>query len=307
MQTVKKTALTYLQIFVAATLAAFTYHLFIIPNNFAPAGLNGVATMIQYKTGFSIGYMSLLINVPICLFATLLVDRSFGIRSLFYCIAYSVVYLLLQHFGLDAFKYNAGDQDTIYPVLISGLCKGAVYGIVFRQNASTGGIDIVSKYITKRSPELNFFWISFTLNAFVALASLFVYAKPDETGAMIYNYKPVCHCLAFYFITTFTGNRLIRSTKTACQFTIITTHGTEIQREILEKLHHSSTRLPATGAYSGKPMDVLICIINKHQLVELRAILKSYPDTFSFSEMVTATYGRFFKVRKGRVTVSDDI
>ena len=291
----------YLQICGAAVLAAFAYHLFIVPNDFAPAGLNGVATMVQYKTGFSIGYMSLLINVPLCTFAAFAVNRSFGIRSLFYCLVYSLVYLLLQRIGIESFRYYAGDQDTIYPVLLSGVLLGAVYGVVFRQNASTGGIDVISKYITTKAPELNFFWIAFTLNFFVALASFFVYAKPDETGALVYNYKPVCLCICYYFITTFVGNQLIRSTKTACKVTVITSHGDAIEREILEKLHHSCTRLSATGAYSGKEKDVLLCIINKHQLVELRAILKSYPDTFSFSELVNATYGNFRKVPRGHL------
>ena len=296
MKNTGKTVLTYLQIFAGAVLAAVVYHLFIVPNDFAPAGLNGVATMVQYKTGFSIGYMSLLINVPLCTFAAFAVNRAFGVRSLFYCIVYSLVYLLLQRLGLEAFRYRAGDQDTIYPVLLSGVLLGAVYGVVFRQNASTGGIDVISKYITTKAPELNFFWIAFTLNFFVAVASFFVYAKPDETGALVYNYKPVCLCICYYFITTFVGNRLIRSTKTACKVTVITSHGDAIERDILEKLHHSCTKLPATGAYTGEQRDVLLCVINKHQLVELRAILKTYPDTFSFSELVNQTYGNFRKV-----------
>ncbi len=50
-----------------AILMALSYQLFVVENNFAPEGLNGIATMIQYKTGFSIGYMSLLINVPLCI------------------------------------------------------------------------------------------------------------------------------------------------------------------------------------------------------------------------------------------------
>ena len=296
MKSAGKTALAYLQIIAAAALAAITYHLFIVPNDFAPAGLNGIATMVQYKTGFSIGYMSLLINVPLCTFAAIAVNRSFGIRSLFYCLVYSLVYLLLQRLGLESFKYRAGGQDTIYPVLLSGVILGGVYGVVFRQNASTGGIDIVSKYITTKAPELNFFWIAFTLNFFVAVASFFVYAKPDETGALVYNYKPVCLCVSYYFITTFVGNQLIRSTKTACKVTVITPHGDAIEHEILEKLHHSCTKLPATGAYTGEKKDVLLCIINKHQLIELRAILNSYPDTFSFSEQVNATYGNFRRI-----------
>ena len=45
-------------------------------------------------------------------------------------------------------------------LLVLGVILGAVYGVVFRQNASTGGIDIVSKYITTKAPELNFFWIA---------------------------------------------------------------------------------------------------------------------------------------------------
>ena len=291
-----KIALSYLQILAAAALAALVYQLFIVPNDFAPAGLNGVATMVQYKTGFSIGYMSLLINVPLCTFAALAVDRRFGVRSLFYCVAYSVIFLFVQKLGLTAFQYNAADKDTIYPVILSGVFLGGVYGVVFRQNASTGGIDIISKHITKRHPELNFFWIAFTLNVFVAGASFFVYAKPDETGALVYNYKPVCNCILYYFITTFTGNLLIRSTKTAIKVTIITPHGEKLEREILEKLHHSCTQLSATGAYTGEKKDVLLCVINKHQLVELRAIIKEYPETFSFSEIVNQTYGNFRKV-----------
>lgn len=296
MKAIGKTIPVYLQILFAAVLSAASYHLFIVPNDFAPSGLNGVATMVQYKTGFSIGYMSLLINLPLCFFAFLTIDRKFAGRSLFFCIAYSAVYLGLQKLGLEAFQYNAADRDTIYPVMLSGVIGGCVYGIVFRQNASTGGIDILSKYITKKRPELNFFWIAFALNFFVAAASFFVYVKPDATGAPVYNYKPACLCVLYYFITTFTGNHLIRSTKTAIKVTVVTPHGEAIEREIVDKLHHSCTSLPATGAFTGERRDVLLCVINKHQLVELRAILKTYPDTFSFSEVVNQTYGNFRKV-----------
>ena len=59
----------------------FTYQLFIVENNFAPAGLNGIATMVQYKTGFSIGYMSLLINAPLCVLAFSFVAKAFAKRT----------------------------------------------------------------------------------------------------------------------------------------------------------------------------------------------------------------------------------
>ena len=94
----------YLALFLIAVLLAFNYHLFIVKNDFAPAGLNGIATMIQYKTGFSIGYMSLIINVPLCVLAYFLVDKRFAARSLFFCLVYSFSYLALQKLGLSAFQ-----------------------------------------------------------------------------------------------------------------------------------------------------------------------------------------------------------
>ena len=92
---------SYLCIIMAAVLLAFNYQLFIVNNGFAPAGLNGIATMVQYKTGFSIGYMSLIINIPLCILAYFLVDKSFARRSLVFSLAYSLVFLLLQKIGLE--------------------------------------------------------------------------------------------------------------------------------------------------------------------------------------------------------------
>ena len=76
----KKTSklLSYGIILAMACLMALNYRILILENSFAPAGLNGIATMIQYKLNFSVGYMSLLINVPLCLMAFFVVDRDYA-------------------------------------------------------------------------------------------------------------------------------------------------------------------------------------------------------------------------------------
>lgn len=288
----------YLFIILAAILLAITYQLFIVRNNFAPAGINGIATMIQYKTGFSIGYMSLLINVPLCILAYFFVNRDFAKKSLLFCLVYSFVYLGLQQAEFSTFQYDAGGHDTIYPVIISGTLGGLVYGICARHNASTGGTDIVSKYISIKRPYLNFFWITLTLNAIVAVVSFFVYAKPDATGSMSYDYKPVCLCIIYCFISTFLGNVIIQGSNQAYKFTVITTHADEICEEVLHNLHHGATKLSAVGAYKMEEKDVLICVVNKHQIVDFQNILKKYDNTFSFVENVGNTFGNFAKIKK---------
>ena len=288
---------SYLSIILAAILLSFNYQLFIVNNGFAPAGLNGIATMIQYKTGFSIGYMSLIINIPLCILAYFLVDRTFAKRSLVFCLTYALVFLFLQRLGLEQFQYNAHGHDTIFPVLLSGVLSGFVYGICFRMNGSTGGTDIVSKYISKKKRELNFFWVTFTLNAIVAMVSFFVYATEDGAGGMVYDYKPVCLCVLYCFISSFIGNYIIKGTKTACKFTVITAHADEITADIFSTLKHGATQITAVGSYKHEQKTMLICVVNKHQIVDFENILRKYDNTFSFCEMVSGTYGNFKSVK----------
>ena len=70
MPTMKK-AWTYLVIALLALGASVNYELFVFPNQFAPSGLNGICTMIQHISGISVGYLSLLINVPLAIWWSL--------------------------------------------------------------------------------------------------------------------------------------------------------------------------------------------------------------------------------------------
>lgn len=286
-----KKSLEYFNIFLAAVLLAFVYYIFIVTNNFAPAGLNGIATMIQYKTGFSISYMSLLINIPLSILAYFLVQKDFAIKTLLFSLVYSFVFLFLQNSNLSFIQYNALGHDTIYPVILSGVLAGVIYGVCFRNNASTGGTDVISRYVNKLRPDANFFVVTFTLNAIVAIASVFVYSENNL------NYKPMALCIIYCFISTFVGNLLLKTTKTAYKFTVITTHKDEFVEEINKKLHHGCTEIDAIGTYTGTKRSVLICIINKHQLNDFQKIVASYDNTFSYFEMVNETYGNFKHIK----------
>ena len=287
-----KKASGYLQIVFSAILLAFVYYVFIITNNFAPAGLNGIATMIQYKTGFSISYMSLLINIPLSALAYFFVQKDFAVKTLLFSVVYSVSFLLLQNSDFSFIQYNALGHDTIYPVILSGVMSGAVYGTCFRNNASTGGTDVVSRYINKIRPNTNFFAVTFILNGIVAVSSIFVYSE----GTL--NYKPMALCILYCFLSSFVGNLLLKSTKTAYKFTVITPNRKELVEEITEHLHHGCTEIEAIGSYTGSKKTVLICIINKHQLNDFQKILAKYPDTFSYFEVVSETYGNFKHIKQ---------
>ena len=100
-----KKLLTYCVICLVAVIAALNYHLFVFPNRFAPAGLNGICTMIQYITGISVGYMSLIINIPLAIAVYLKVSKSLAMRSMFYVAVFSIMLVVLEKVDLSEFAY----------------------------------------------------------------------------------------------------------------------------------------------------------------------------------------------------------
>ena len=77
-----KKILTYFVIVGLALVCALNYQLFVFPNRFAPAGLNGICTMIQYLSGINVGYLSLIINIPLSLWVWKKVGADLAGRSM---------------------------------------------------------------------------------------------------------------------------------------------------------------------------------------------------------------------------------
>ena len=111
------------------------------------------------------------------------------------------------------------------------------------------------------------------LNAVVACVSFFVYAQPNDNLVYTYDYKPVCLCLIYCFISTFVGDFIIKGIKKAYKFTIITIHPDEITNDINKNLKHSVTKVTALGSYTNTEKTILICIVNRHQITDLKEIL----------------------------------
>ena len=117
-----------------ACLMGVSYELFVFPNAFAPAGINGLATMLQYLLHINIGYLSLLINLPLVLLAWKKVDRDFARKTLVFVLVFSAVTLVLGQMDLSAIAYDSGSSAILGPVA-AGVVSGAVYGWVSRLGA----------------------------------------------------------------------------------------------------------------------------------------------------------------------------
>ena len=284
MYTVKK-VWTYLFIVMVAMLAAVNYELFIFPNQFAPAGLNGICTLIQEITGFRVGYLSLIINVPLALWCFLDVNRNLALRSMVYVITFSLGLILLEHIDISGFAYatDSGTSKILGP-LVAGIINGFIYSLLLKISAHTGGMDFVAAIVHRHKPHVSFFGLSFAINACVAMASYFVYG---------YQMEPVILCILYSFMSSTVGDKLMRAGREALCFQIVTDYPQEISRELIEKVHHSATMMPATGMYTGHETHLLFCVVNKNQAATVTQICQSYPHTFAIIDQVREVMGNF--------------
>lgn len=276
---------TYLVIVFVALVASVNYELFVFPNQFAPSGVNGICTMVQYVTGVSVGYLSLLINIPLALWCYIEVSKPLALRSMVYVLVFSVGLLILDHVDLSPFAY-ATDNGTskILGPLVAGVIQGFVYSILVKASAYTGGTDFVSAIIHKRSPSKPFFGLSFAINSVIAVSSYFVYG---------YQMEPVILCILYSFMSTTVGDRLMKSGRQAMFFEIVTDYPEQISRELIDSLHHTATLIPGKGMYSGRETSVLLCVVNKTQVASVVQIVHKYPNTFAIVNPVSQILGNF--------------
>lgn len=272
-------------IILLAIVGAFNYQLFVFPNQFAPAGLNGLCTMIQHISGISVGYLGLLINIPLSIAVFFKVSRPLALRSMTYVLVFSIALLVLDYVDLSPFAYATDTgTSTILGPLVAGVITGACYSLLVRGGALTGGMDFVASLIHKKKPETNLFWVLFLLNCSVAGISYFVYG---------FKIEPVILCILYSFMSSMVSDQVGKSGRSAVRFEIVTEDPQYISDAIINRLHHSATLMPGKGIYKGTETSVLVCIVNKSQVATLSAILRECPNTFAITSQVSEVMGNF--------------
>ena len=277
--------ITYAMILALACGNAMSYHIFVFPNRFAPSGLNGLCTIIQEVFGLNVGYLSLIINIPLAWMVYEFVNFKLAFRSMVYVVTFSIMLVVLEHIDLSAFAYATDNgTSTILGPLVAGIISGAVYALLVKANAYTGGMDYVASLVRIKRPDLNFFYITFAINVVVAGISYFVYD---------YQLEPVILCILYSFMSSTVSDNMLKSGRAAIRFEIITDQPEKLGQDIIEKLGHSATVVPARGMYSGKETNILICVINKSQIASLSKIIRRYRNTFAIMSSVSEVMGNF--------------
>lgn len=281
----------YLAIVVFAVLYALSYEIFVFPNSFAPSGVNGIVTMIQYLAGIKVGYLSLIVNIPMLIAAWFILNRAYALRTMTFTLVFSLTLLVSERLGIadSGIVFRATDTGgRLLAAIAAGLFSGFLYSMSVRVGGSTGGTDIVGEFIHHARPEYNTVWVIFTINVIVAVTSFFVYD---------FQYEPVILCAVYIFVNSRTSDAIFKGNRAAAKFEVITTQPEQLSQELISTLHHGCTVIRAEGMYTHSNRAMLVCVINRRQVVEFEHIIRKYDSTFAYISTVNGIVGNFKKVK----------
>ena len=282
--TAKRWLILIFGIILAGVVRAIGIYSFIVPNNFAPGGVTGIASMLENKLpgNPNAGYFLLAINIPLIIVAFIFIGKKFAIISGISILLSSALMVLFEKVGFPTFPF---ETDKILPAIAGGIIGGAGIAIMLKLGGSSGGTDVIATIIQKKYSATNVTWFIFMLDSSVVVVSFFVYGN---------DIVPFLLSFVEMFASSKVAETILQGFKSALKFEIITNHPEELSQEIFSKLKRGVTMITAKGMYTGEERAMLICVLRKRQLSQFREVLKKYPDTFAYISGTSEVVGRGF-------------
>jgi len=245
--------------FIAGGLYALGIYTFISSADFAPGGIGGVSLIISYLTNLPIGFILLVINIPLAIFAYSSMGKTFIFKSL--------KTMLIQTIFLDyIIIYIPQYQGEILLKTIFGsLFMGISFAIYYLRGSSSGGSDFITLPLKKKYPHLSIGSINGIFNLLVILAGAIVYANVD---AILYG-------LISIYITSIVVDKLMYGINSSKLVTIICESSSKdmIASDIASLTKRSSTQVMAKGSYSKDDKYILYCACSSRQAQLVRKIV----------------------------------
>lgn len=278
-------------ILAASIVRAVSIQIFITPNNFAPGGITGLATILEHYTHLNAGIFLAGFNIPLLVVAWIFINKRFAIISGISIILSAVWMYLLEWLVSKGwfFSYDAAalGADMILAAIAGGILGGVGIAVMYKLGGSCGGTDIIAVIIQKKFSATNVTWFVFMLDSTVVVASAFVYG----------SLTPVLLAFVEMFASSKVVETILEGFKSALKIEIITNQAEELSAEIMRKLRRGVTCMPAKGMYTGEERAMLVCILRKRQLSPFREILKQFPDSFAYISNTSEVLGQGFSTK----------
>lgn len=273
-----KTELTSVFMMLCAAVVSFvSVHVFIVPSNFAPSGIEGISMILFEITGINIGWFKLALNIPLLVLAWICLNKRYVLYVIAFVVCDALGVIVLERLDFYTFipeGLTAGEEMgyRLISAMVAGVALGICTGLMLKIGCSTGGIDIIACLVNQKRPNFHVERIISVICYTVIACSYFVYR--DLTSILL-------SCIQI-FVFEWTAALLLRKDRYALEVKIITKHPEAIRDEILYKYRHSATIVNATGMYTGEAYSMVITVLDGRNMQNFMSSMKAHPDTFIY-------------------------
>jgi uncharacterized membrane-anchored protein YitT (DUF2179 family) len=271
----------YVLMTVGAILVAVSVDLFLVPNDVVAGGITGFAQILNDLFGTPIGVVSLLMNIPLLALGVRYLGFVFGIRTIYATVALSLAIDLLAPY---VEPYTSVARDPLLYTLYGGVLDGVGIGLVFRAQGTTGGIDIIARFLQR--------WRGIAVGRSLLVMNGLVFVA----AAYLFSLDKLLYALLVAFVSGRVIDVVLEGASYARQALIITQQPERMRRAIIEQLDRSVTLLEAEGGYTATTRTVLLSVVSQSEVSILKAIIHDCdPAAFVIVGNVNEVLGEGFR------------
>jgi uncharacterized membrane-anchored protein YitT (DUF2179 family) len=247
---------------IGTLVAALGYSLFQVPYNLAAGGIGGLSIIINHFTGWPVGTVVLILNIPLFVLGYFYLGRwPFVMRTALAVFIFSVATdLFIAYVPPLLPKYPLTD-DVLLSAVYAGLVGGIGGGLVYRSGSTIGGTGIIGRIIQHKTG--------------IPLSQVYLYTDGVIvlTAGAVFGWEVALYALLTLFLTGIASDYTLEGPSSVRTTTIITNQAEAMAQALMDGLGRGVSQWQITGSYTGQTHAMLACTIYRPQVNDLKRIV----------------------------------
>lgn len=263
---VKDKIIDFLMITIGTAIVSVSVFFFMMPSNVTVGSIAGLAMVLSNFVPMSVSVLTMIMNVGLLILGFIFIGKEFGVKTVYTAMLMPALIGVLEFiFPNNQSLTNDQTLDVVcYCTLVS-----VGMAILFTRNASSGGLDIIAKFMNK--------YLRMDLGKAVSIAGMVA----ALASALVYDKKTVVLSVIGTYFNGLVVDHFIFGTTMKKRVCIISKYEKEILDFILHELHSGATKYHAYGTYSDAQYTEINTIVDKNEYLKLiNFVMKKDPDAF---------------------------
>ena len=284
----KQWFLSYSLITIGAFIMAAGFVYFISPHKIVPGGVYGISIVIYHLTGFPIGIMGLILNIPLTILGIKILGPRFGVKTI---VGFSLTSLFIDGLTLLWGDAPLVPDDVLLSSIFGGVMVGLGLGIIFKTRATSGGSDIIAMIFAKYT-KMPVGQLLIIIDSFIVIVGLIAFG----------DWKIPLYSWIVIFITGKVIDLVLEGMTYEKSLFIITDKYDEIRNKIITDLDRGGTLIKGEGMYKGGEKKIIFTNVSRRELSVLQEYI-NWVDPNAFMTVINANevLGNGFKSLKEKV------